>query len=56
MPGARNATGLSFPALFSAMDLLVELGIARERSGKRPNRLFVYDRYPAILNEGTERP
>ena len=38
------------------MELLVELGIARELTGKRRNRLFVYDRYLAILNEGTEPP
>ena len=55
MPGVCDATGLSFPAVSSAMDLLVELGIARELTGKRRNRLFVYDGYLAILNEGTER-
>jgi len=49
-------TGLSFPAAGSAMDLLVELGIARELTGKRRNRLFVYDRYLAILSAGTEIP
>ncbi|HVR28701.1 MAG TPA: Fic family protein, partial [Thermoanaerobaculia bacterium] len=48
-----EATGLSFPAASSAMDLLRELGIARELTGKRRNRLFAYDRYLAILNEGT---
>lgn len=48
-----RATGLSFPAATSAMDLLADLGIARELTGKRRNRLFVYDRYLAILNEGT---
>lgn len=47
-------TGLSFPAASSAMDLLVGLGIARELTGRRRNRLFVYDRYLTILNEGTE--
>ena len=51
-----DATRLSFPAVSSAMSLLVELGIARELTGKRRNRLFVYDRYLAILNEGTETP
>ncbi len=56
MPALRDTTGLSFPAVSSAMDLLVERGIARELTGKRRNRLFVYDRYLAILNEGTERP
>jgi len=38
------------------MAALVELGIARELTGKRRNRLFLYDRYLAILNEGTEAP
>jgi hypothetical protein len=38
------------------MDLLTGLGIARELTGKRRNRLFVYERYLAILNEGTEAP
>ena len=36
------------------MDLLAELGIAREITGRRRNRLFVYDRYLSILNEDTE--
>lgn len=54
MPEVARTTTLSFPAASSAMDLLIELGIARELTGKRRNRLFVYDRYLAILNEGTE--
>lgn len=49
-------TALSFPAASSAMDLLIELGIARELTGKRRNRLFVYDQYLAVLSEGTEAP
>lgn len=49
-----RATGLSFPAASSAMSLPLELGIARELTGKRRNRIFVYDRYLATLNEGTE--
>jgi Fic family protein len=51
-----RATGLSFPAASSSIELLIQLGIARELTGKRRNRLFVYDRYLAILSEGTERP
>ncbi|MBI5433016.1 MAG: Fic family protein [Planctomycetes bacterium] len=54
MSAVCTATRLSFPAASSAMSLLVELGIARELTGKRRNRLFVYDRYLSILNEGTE--
>ena len=53
---ARRETGLSFQAAASAMELLVTHGIAREITGKRRGRLFVYDRYLAILNEGTEAP
>ena len=44
---------LSFPATGTGMDLLVESGIAREFTGKRRNRIFAYDRYLAILGEGT---
>jgi Fic family protein len=55
MSTAREAAVLSFPAASSAMDLLIELGIARELTGKRRNRLFVYDQYLNVLSEGTER-
>ena len=49
-------TTLAFPTATRAMELLVEQGIAREITGKRRDRLFVYDRYLAILNEGSEPP
>lgn len=54
LPEVCRSTGLSFPAASSAMSLLTELGIAREITGKRRNRLFVYDQYLGALNEGTE--
>ncbi len=50
----RKKTTLAFPTATRAMELLVEHGIAREITGKRRDRLFVYDRYLAILDEGTE--
>jgi Fic family protein len=50
----KARTGLSFPAAASAMRLLVDLGIARELTGKRRNRVFAYDRYLSILSEGTD--
>jgi Fic family protein len=53
MPQISNRTGLSFPAASAATELLAELGIARELTGKRRNRLFVYDQYLTILSEGT---
>ena len=49
-----NRTTLSFPAASSAMERLVEYGIAREITGKRRGRVFVYDEYLSILNEGLE--
>jgi hypothetical protein len=49
-------TGLTPPTAGSSMEGLVSLGIARELTGKRRNRVFAYDRYLAILNEGTEAP
>lgn len=51
---ACRRTGLSFPAASSAMDLLVTLGIARELTGKRRNRLFAYGSYMSALDERTE--
>ncbi|HEX4998589.1 MAG TPA: Fic family protein [Terriglobia bacterium] len=56
MPALRAATSLSFPAVASAIDLLVEKRIVRELTGKRRNRLFVYDRYLTILNEEDNEP
>ncbi len=38
------------------MNLLTEMGIARELTGRRRDRLFVYAGYLALLNQGTERP
>jgi len=50
---ASQKTDLSYPATGAGMDLLVESGIARELTGKKRNRIFAYDRYLAILGEGT---
>ena len=52
--GASRTTGLTFPTVSSAMDLLVGYGIAREVTGRARNRLFVYDEYLTVLAEGTE--
>jgi Fic family protein len=50
---ARRAE-LSFPAATAGMAVLVELGVARELTGKRRNRVFVYDRYLTLVGEDTE--
>ncbi len=45
--------GLSFPTAASALESLVVSGIVRELTGKKRNRIFVYDKFLAVLNEGT---
>ena len=52
--GVCARTKLSFPAASSAMALLVEQGVAREITGKPRDRLFTYNQYLSILNEGTD--
>lgn len=54
LPQVCDRSGLSFPTVAGSMDLLTKLGIAREITGKARNRVFVYERYLEILNEGTE--
>ena len=44
----------TFPTAAKGMDMLLNLGIARELTGQRRNRVFAYQRYLNILNEGTE--
>lgn len=50
----KQLSGLSFQTASKAIETLVGLGIAREITGGRRNRLFAYDAYLAILSEGTE--
>lgn len=54
--GIVELTSLSFPTVSAIMKLLVELGIAREYTGRRRKRMFAYNEYIKILNEGTESP
>lgn len=49
-----RSAGVSFPTASKAMLALVDMGIARELTGQRRNRVFVYDGYLNILNEGGE--
>jgi len=50
----KQLSRLSFQTASKAIETLVGLGIAREITGGRRNRLFAYDAYLAILSEGTE--
>jgi len=54
LPAVCRHTHLSFATASAAMKVLANNGIAREITGKRRNRLFVYDQYLSILSEGTE--
>lgn len=47
-------TGMTFPTASKAMQTLVQMNITRELTGQRRNRVFVYDAYLQILNEGGE--
>ena len=45
---------LSFPTASKGIQRLADLGVVREITGHRRNRVFAYRRYLAILTEGTE--
>ena len=49
-----HTSAMTFPTASKAMQQLVSAGIARELTGQRRNRVFVYDAYLTILNEGGE--
>jgi Fic family protein len=54
LPQLCQLSGMTFPTANKTMALLVEAGIARELTGQRRNRIFSYDAYLSILNEGGE--
>ena len=49
---AREAK-VSFPTASAAVIRMTEAGILRESSGKRRDRLFLYERYLDLLNQGS---
>jgi Fic family protein len=51
---AAQELRLSIPTVTSALETLTKLKIAKESTGRRRDRLFVYPRYLHILSEGTE--
>lgn len=50
---AHRRAGMTFPTAAKAMAALMSLGIVRELTGGRRNRVFVYDQYLTILNQST---
>ena len=53
---ASKAARVAYGTAASAMETLVALGIAREITGNRRHRLFAYDGYLEVLEEGVEDP
>ncbi len=47
-------TGISAATVNKSLNHLIDLGIVRELTTKKRNRLFSYSQYIGILNEGTE--
>ena len=45
---------VAYPTVARAVEALTRLGIVREITGRSRDRVFVYDRYVRILNEGAE--
>lgn len=54
LPALCERTGLTFPTVSSALNKLIEIGAVREATGAARNRIFVYDAFLSVLNEGTE--
>ena len=49
-------TGLTPMTVNKTLEHLCRLGIAKELTGQKRNRVFSYPAYINILNEGTELP
>jgi Fic family protein len=54
IPTTAESIGISAPTVAKSMEHMRHLGILHEITGRQRHRLFVYDAYLAILNEGTE--
>jgi Fic family protein len=54
IPRLARRTHLTLPTIGKALEVLESQKIVSETTGRRRNRVYRYDRYLAILNEGTE--
>ncbi|MCY4674136.1 MAG: Fic family protein [Bacteroidetes bacterium] len=54
VPYAAKNAGISLPTAYSAIRHLQDMGIVREITGKKKNRIFVYHEYWQILNKEIE--
>jgi Fic family protein len=56
VPSAVKALGVTAPTVRNAVKNLEKLGMLREITGKQRDRVYVYDPYMKILDQGTELP
>jgi DNA-binding transcriptional regulator GbsR (MarR family) len=54
--GAVTDLGLSHPTVSLGVRTLEQLGIVDEVTGRGRDRIYAYQEYLAVLNEGTELP
>ncbi len=54
IPRLAKRTRLTLPTIAKALDVLVELDVVHEITGKKRHRVYRYDGYMKILSEGTE--
>ncbi len=54
IPNATSHLNLTAPTVRSAVEILEGLGLVREITGKQRDRIYAYDPYVKILDEGTE--
>lgn len=54
IPLLAKRTRLTLPTIAKALDVLMDQKIVSETTGKKRNRVYRYDGYLEILNEGTE--
>ena len=54
IPATAQKVGISAPTVAKSLEHLRKLDILREITGRERHRLFVYEPYLTILNEGTE--
>ncbi|MCL2660803.1 MAG: Fic family protein [Acidobacteriaceae bacterium] len=54
IPATARKIGISAPTVAKSLGHMIDQGILHETTGRERHRLFVYEKYLAILNEGTE--
>jgi len=49
-----NGLDLSYPAVSRSLEALENLGIVREITGRQRNRIYAYQAFLELLNEGAQ--